>query len=132
MVLGFSLGCPLRFAQGAITLISFMNSRQAAVRNFLLGGMLPIIAFAVVEQIYGTIGGVIAGVVFGGGEILWEYKRLGKVQGITWLSNGLVLVLGIASIWEGSGVYFKLQPAVFMVVFAAIFLGSSVMRKPFL
>jgi intracellular septation protein len=94
--------------------------------------LLPIVAFALVEQIYGTVGGVIAGVVFGGGEILWEYNRLGKVQGITWLSNALVLVLGLASIWENNGVFFKLQPAVFMVVFAVIFLGSSALGKPFM
>ncbi len=109
-----------------------MNQKGAGVRNFLLGGLLPIAAFALVEQIYGTIGGVIAGVVFGGGEIIWEHWRLGKVQGITWLSNSLVLVLGVASIWEGNGVFFKLQPAVFMFVFALIFLISSLIGKPFL
>ncbi|MGZ3653062.1 MAG: inner membrane-spanning protein YciB [Bdellovibrionota bacterium] len=109
-----------------------MNQRAAGIRNFLLGGLAPIVAFAVVEEIYGTIGGVIAGIVFGGGEILWEYRRFGKVQGITWLSNALVLVLGLLSIWENNGVFFKLQPAIFMVVFAGIFLGSSALNRPFL
>ncbi|MGZ3685858.1 MAG: inner membrane-spanning protein YciB, partial [Bdellovibrionota bacterium] len=71
-------------------------------------------------------------IVFGGGEILWEYRRFGKVQGITWLSNALVLVLGLLSIWENNGVFFKLQPAIFMVVFAGIFLGSSALNRPFL
>jgi intracellular septation protein len=109
-----------------------LNQRKAAIRNFLLGGLLPVAAFVVVEQICGTIGGVIAGIVFGGGEIIWEFRRNGKVQGITWLSSGLVLVLGLASLWEGNGVFFKLQPAVFLLVFALIFLGTSALRRPFL
>lgn len=109
-----------------------MNPRRAAIRNFLLGGVLPIAAFAVVEQIYGTIGGVIAGLVFGGGEILWEYFSQGKVQGITWFSNALILILGVVSLWEGDGLFFKLQPAVYMLIFAGILLGSSAIGKPFL
>lgn len=109
-----------------------MTPRQAAIRNFLLGGALPIAAFAIVEQLYGTMGGVIAGLVFGGGEMGWELWRLGRVQGITLLSNSLVLVLGLLSLWEDNGVFFKMQPAIFLLVFAAVFLGSAVLGKHFM
>lgn len=109
-----------------------MTPRQAAIRNLLLGGVLPIAAFAIVEQIYGTMGGVIAGLVFGGGEVAWELWKLGKVQGITMLSNALVLVLGLLSLYEDNGVFFKLQPAIFLLVFAGVFLGSSLLGKHFM
>jgi hypothetical protein len=37
--------------------------------------VLPVIAFAVVEEWYGPIGGVIAGALFGAGELIYEYLR---------------------------------------------------------
>jgi len=101
------------------------------MRGILLGGLLPILAYVLVEQVYGTIGGMIAGVVLGAVEVGWEYRRYGKVQGVTWLSSGLVLVLGGISLWEGEGVFFKLQPAIFLLVFALIFLVSSLLGRPF-
>lgn len=109
-----------------------MSQRKQAVRGLLLGGLLPILAFVVVEQIYGTVGGIIAGLVFGAGEIAWELKKTGKVQKITLFSNALIVVLGLLSLWEGDGIFFKLQPAIFMIVFAAIFFGSSLLGKHFL
>lgn len=109
-----------------------MSQRKAAARSFLLGGALPILAFVVVEQIYGTVGGIIAGLVFGAGEIAWELKSTGKVQRITLFSNALVLVLGLLSLWEGDGFFFKMQPAIFLLVFAAILIGSSFIGTPFL
>lgn len=109
-----------------------MTPKRAAFRNLLLGGVLPIAAFAIVEQLYGTLGGVIAGLTFGAAEIAWELWKHGKVQGVTLLSNALILVLGILSLWEGDGVFFKLQPAIFMFVFAGVFLGSSLLGRPFM
>lgn len=109
-----------------------MSPRRTAFRNLLLGGVLPIAAFAVVEQIYGTVGGVIAGLAFGGAEVAWELWKQGKVQGITLLSNGLILVLGLLSLWEEDGTFFKMQPAIFMLVMAGVFLVSSMLGKPFL
>ena len=109
-----------------------MNPRQEALRNFLLGGVLPIAAFAIVEQFYGTTGGIIAGLAFGGAEVAWELWKHGKVHGITLLSNGLVLGLGLLSLWEKDGTFFKMQPAIFMLVMAGVFLISSLLGKPFL
>lgn len=109
-----------------------MTPSQTAIRNFLLGGALPIAAFAIVEQVYGTMGGVIAGLVFGGAEMAWELWKLGRVQGITLLSNFLVIVLGLLSLWEDNGVFFKMQPAIFLLVFAVVFLGSALFGKHFM
>lgn len=106
--------------------------RQAAFRNLFLGGVLPVAAFAIVENFYGTVGGIVAGLAFGGAEVAWELWKHGKVQAITVASNGLVVVLGILSLWENDGTFFKMQPAIFMLVMAVVFLGSSVARKPFL
>jgi len=109
-----------------------MKFRNASIQSLVLGGMLPLLAFVVVEQVYGTMGGIIAGLVFGGAEIGWEIWKQGRVQGITLLSNALVLVLGLLSLWESNEVFFKLQPAIIMLVFSGIFLISSALGKHFL
>jgi intracellular septation protein A len=90
------------------------------------------VAFAVVERFYGAIGGALAGIIFGAGEICWELWRTRSVQKITWLSNALVLVFGILSLWEDNGVYFKLQPAALLLVFALLLFTTSWLKKPFL
>jgi intracellular septation protein len=111
-----------------------MEKAQAKkqLRVLLIGGLLPVAAFALVEQFYGTMGGLIAGIIFGTGEIIYEYVRDKKVSGITLASNVLVLILGLVSLWEGSGVWFKLQPAVLLVAFAVLLFATSLTGKPFL
>ena len=99
---------------------------------FLVGGLLPVLAFAAVEQFYGAIGGAIAGIVFGLGEVTYEYWRFRKVQRITWVSNALVLVFGGLALWEDNGAFFKLQPAALLLIFAGLLFGSSFLKRPFL
>jgi intracellular septation protein len=114
------------------TMNSLPKKSKAAALAFLVGGLLPVVAFTVVEQFYGPIGGAIAGMLFGAGEIGWELWNSGKVQKITWLSNALVLIFGALSLWEHNGIFFKLQPAVLLLIFALLLFGSSLLKKPFL
>lgn len=109
------------------------NSKtKTQLQAFFVGGVLPIIAFAVAENWYGVIGGIIAGVAFGVGEILYEYIRFRKIQKITIIGNLLVIGLGALSLFESNPVFFKLQPAILIFLFAALLLGSSLLRRPFL
>lgn len=98
----------------------------------MVGGLLPVIAFTVVEQWYGPMGGAIAGIVFGGGEICWEIWRTGRVQKITWISNLLVIAFGALSLWKSNGVFFKLQPAALLLLFTVLLFVTSFTKKPFL
>lgn len=107
-------------------------SAKAAARAFFLGGVLPVVAFALVEEIYGTIGGLIAGIVFGFGEVAWEWWKFRKVQAITIIGNLLVIVLGVVSLFEGNSLWFKLQPAAILLVFSGLLIVSSWIGRPFL
>jgi intracellular septation protein len=98
----------------------------------LLMGILPVVAFAIVEEKYGVIWGTIAGMIFGLGEVVYEKIKLKKVSGITWFSNILILVLGGASLYSAEGFWFKMQPAIFLFVFAIMLIGSSLMKNPML
>ena len=84
------------------------------------------------EEIYGTKAGLIAGLVLAFGEIGYEWKTLGRPQNITILVNALVLVLGALSLLESDPVFFKLQPAILVFVFAGVLIVSSFLKKPFL
>lgn len=107
------------------------QAKQQALALFF-GGLLPVIAFTVIEDQYGVVAGLIAGMVFGVGEIIYEIIRHKKVSGMTWAGNGLLLGLGGISLISQDGIWFKLQPALFEFAFGVILLGSSILKKPFL
>lgn len=106
------------------------RSNRSQILLLLFGGVLPVLAFALVEEHYGVLWGTIAGMAFGFGEIVYEKLRLGKVSGLTWFSNALILGLGAISLISQEGVWFKLQPAVLLASFGAILLGSSILKRP--
>ncbi len=105
-------------------------NNKAQALSLFFAGLLPVIAFTLIEEYYGTMGGLIAGMVFGVGEISWELYRYKKVQKITWIGNGLLLVLGGISLISSEGIWFKLQPALMEGAFALVLWGSVIMGKP--
>ncbi|MGZ3748281.1 MAG: inner membrane-spanning protein YciB, partial [Pseudobdellovibrionaceae bacterium] len=100
--------------------------------SFFFGGLLPLIAFTVIEENYGVIAGLVAGMVFGLGEIIYEWIRQRKVSTMTWVGNGLLLVLGTLSLLSSEGLWFKLQPALMEGPFALALWGSCIIKKPLL
>lgn len=108
------------------------SAKKKKTLALFFGGLLPIIAFTVIEESYGIIAGLIAGMAFGIGEIIYEYVTVRKVSTITWIGNGLILGLGGISLVFNEGIWFKLQPAILEFGFFIFLLGSWVMKKPFL
>lgn len=103
---------------------------QAA--SLFFAGLLPVIAFTLIEEYYGTVAGLIAGLIFGAGEITYELFKYKKVQKMTWIGNGLLFVLGGVSLISSEGYWFKLQPAIMEGVFTLILWGSVIMGRPLL
>ena len=104
-------------------------SGRSQALSFFFAGLLPVIAFTLIEDRYGTVAGLIAGMVFGVGEISWELFRYRKVNKITWIGNGLLLVLGGISLISSEGLWFKLQPALMEGLFALFLWGSLLVKK---
>jgi intracellular septation protein len=107
-------------------------ARGQQLKSLLLGGILPVIIFTVIEEYFGTMWGLVAGMVFGAGEILWEWKTVGKVDPLTWGGNGMLLVLGGVSLVSNEGYWFKLQPAILEFVMTGALWGSVILGKPLL
>ncbi|MFZ3230639.1 MAG: septation protein IspZ [Pseudobdellovibrio sp.] len=96
------------------------------------GGLLPVIAFTVIEEKYGTFAGLITGMIFGAGEIAYELIKNKKVSTITWIGNSMLLGLGVISLLSSEGIWFKLQPAILEFGFFIFLLASWFMKKPFM
>jgi intracellular septation protein len=110
-----------------------MNSHNKRLGlTLLFGGLLPVIAFTVIEDRYGIIWGAIAGITFGIGETLYEKIRFKKVSKMTWITNGFILFLGGISIIAQDGIWFKLQPALIEFILCFFLWGSLVAKKPLL
>jgi intracellular septation protein len=105
---------------------------RANFLSFFFGGLLPVIAFSLIEDSYGPVWGTVAGMVFGVGELIFEKVRYKKVSAITWVGNLMILILGAISIVSQDGIWFKLQPALFEAFFTALLWGSLIIKKPLL
>lgn len=108
------------------------QNKQAQLRSFLIGGILPIVAFTFIEDHYGVVAGLIAAMIFGVGELSYEYIRFKKIERITLIGNALVIGLGLLSLWSTDGIWFKLQPALLCLIFAGALIVSSFLKKPLL
>ncbi|MGZ5279044.1 MAG: inner membrane-spanning protein YciB [Pseudobdellovibrionaceae bacterium] len=107
-------------------------NKRAALLSLFFGGILPILAFTLIEESYGPVWGTAAGMTFGIGEIIFEKIRYGKVSNMTWIANLMILTLGGISIISQDGIWFKLQPALFEGFFTVLLWGSLMMKKPLL
>ncbi len=107
------------------------NSKKQALSLFF-SGILPVVSFTLIEEKYGVLYGLIAGMSFGVCEIIYEKIRYKHVSQITWIGNSLILALGGISVLANDGIWYKLQPAIFEFgFFLFLFLGWF-FRKPFL
>lgn len=81
-----------------------MNSLMA------LQGLLPLIVFAIVDIFAGVRTAIIAAIIFALIEAAWSYHAFGEVDRLTWISLGLVVVMGAIAFKMRSELLFKFQP----------------------
>lgn len=107
-------------------------SKESQGLALFFGGLLPVIAFTLIEEKYGVVAGLIAGMGFSVIEIIWEFATQKKVSAITWIGSILILVLGGVSLISSDGIWFKLQPALLEYGMFLFLAGSWLFKKPFL
>lgn len=112
--------------------IFLSNSTKSQGLALLFAGILPVVAFTIIEEKYGVEWGTVAGMTFGLGELLYEKIFLQKISFITWVGNGLILGLGGISILAKDGIWFKMQPALLEFFMGLLLIGSWWMKKAFL
>lgn len=85
-----------------------------------LYGLLPLIVFAIVDIFAGMRAAIIAAIVVALAEAAWSWHQFGEVDNITWISLGLIVLMGLISIKMKDPLLFKFQPVVMALLLAAV------------
>ena len=94
----------------------------------LIPGFLPIIVFIVVDEIWGTLYGLIVAVGIGLAELIIAYARGRKADRFVFIDIGLLVVLGTVSIALNNELFFKLKPGMISLLMTSM-IGFSAYSK---
>ncbi len=98
----------------------------------LILGLLPLVAFVVIDSFLGLKAGLWAAVILAVGEALYTFFELGSLDWLSIASLVLVLVFGLLSFKSNNAIYMKLQPVFLGLSFGCIVLGLQAFGKPIL
>jgi len=100
-----------------------MNQRKLLLQ--LLPGFIPLFAFLIADELWGTKIGLIVAVALGIIELVFYWIKDKKFDKFILLDTLLIIVLGVVSIVLDNDIFFKLKPALIGVLMCAV-LGVSV------
>lgn len=100
--------------------------------SLVLFGILPLIAFALIDSFFGVKAGVIAAITLGLVELFYSFIVDRSLDYVALCSVGLIIIFGFLSIRSKNALYIKMQPVLIGSIFAAVLLGSSFMGTPLL
>jgi isopentenyldiphosphate isomerase/intracellular septation protein A len=99
-----------------------MNGKKVLLQ--LLPGFIPLIAFILADEIWGTRIGLLVAIGFGIGGLAWYWVKDRRFDRFILFDTLLIVDLGVVSIVLENEVFFKLKPALIGVLMCAI-LGVS-------
>ena len=102
-------------------------NRTALFKQFL-PGLLPLVVFIVVDEIWGTKVGLIVAIIFGTGQLLFTFIREKRFDKFILFDTLLLIVLGGTSLFLENDIFFKLKPGFIGIIFCTI-LGISAFSK---
>lgn len=94
----------------------------------LLPGLIPLLVFVVVDEIWGTRVGLIIALVVGLAELLFTLIREKRLDKFILLDTALLVVLGGVAIVLDNDIFFKIKPAIIEAIMCAI-IGLSAFTK---
>lgn len=94
----------------------------------LLPGFLPIIVFIVVDEIWGTIYGLITAIAIGIIELVYGYIKERKIERFVLFDVGLIVALGVISIALDNDLFFKLKPGIISLMMTGL-IGFSAFSR---
>ena len=97
-----------------------------------LFGLLPLIVFAVVDMFAGMRTAIAAAMVVALAEAFWSWTQFGEIDNVTWISLGLIVLMGLISIKMKDPLLFKFQPVVMALVLAAVLAWFQWQGRPLL
>lgn len=86
----------------------------------LLPGFIPIFIYILIEEIYGTIPGLIAAITIGIIEIVYFYIKDRKIDKFVLADTLLIVLLGGVSLGLDNPIFFKIKPGMVQIIICAI------------
>jgi isopentenyldiphosphate isomerase/intracellular septation protein A len=99
-----------------------MNRRKLILQ--LLPGFIPLFAFIIADEVWGTRPGLIVAITFGVIEIIYYWIKDRKLDKFILLDTSLIILLGMVSIVLENEVFFKIKPGLIGVLMCVV-LGIS-------
>ena len=102
-----------------------MNQQQLKLFKQLLPGFIPLFAFILIDEVWGTQAGLIAALVIGAGELVWVWVKEKRFERFVLFDTLLLLVLGGISLILHNEIFFKLKPGLVQLILCAILAFSA-------
>lgn len=103
-----------------------------ASRPYFLLSFIPAVAYWILETYFTLEIALIGGIVLGILEMLFEKYFTGHVHTLSKVNMGLIVVLGVISLYAKEGVWFKLQPTFTGVGIASFLVFKKFQKKSLL
>jgi isopentenyldiphosphate isomerase/intracellular septation protein A len=91
----------------------------------MLPGFIPLIAFIIIDEIWGTRAGLFAAIVIGLGEMLFIWLREKRFDRFVLIDTALLVVLGSVSIVLDNDIFFKLKPGLVELILCVVLAISA-------
>lgn len=95
----------------------------------LIPGLLPLFIFIAVDEIWGTMEGLVVAIIFGIAELLYFYFKEKKVEKFVLIDTSLIVFMGAISLISANDIFFKLKPAIIQMVLCVFLFISAYTPK---
>lgn len=102
-----------------------MNPQQLKLFRQLLPGFVPLFAFILIDEVWGTQAGLIAALVIGVGELAWVWVKEKRFERFVLFDTLLLLALGGVSLILHNEIFFKLKPGLVQLILCAVLAFSA-------
>ncbi|WP_201301010.1 septation protein IspZ [Sunxiuqinia indica] len=102
-----------------------MQNQRIELLKKLLPGFIPLFAFIVIDEVWGTKAGVIAALIIGIIEMAWIGVKEKRFDRFVLFDTLLLIALGGISILLDNDIFFKLKPALIELILCAVLALSA-------
>ena len=105
-----------------------MHTSKAEIFKKMIPGFIPIIAFIIADEIWGTFYGLLVAIGIGVVELSYSLIKHRKIDKFVLVDIGLLLALGGISIIFDNDIFFKVKPGIINLIITGL-IGYSAFSK---
>jgi len=97
-----------------------MNTSRAEIFKRMLPGFIPVIAFIVADEVWGTFYGLVVAIGIGIAELVYSLVKNRSIDKFVVLDIGLLLALGGISLVFDNDIFFKVKPGIINLIITGL------------